>query len=92
MDQIVARELGQQTQLASLELALESTRLRRHRATPGYSCAYTNTISWRSADDAAADGEQSARGVRAAVRRQRQHRSGGAAARACAGTAASSTR
>ena len=35
-------------------------------ATPRYSCAYMNTISWTVADDAAADGDQSARGVRAA--------------------------
>ena len=91
MDQIAAQELGKETQLASLELALEADDL-AGACDVGYSCAYTNTISWRNADDAAADGEQSARGVRAAVRRRRQHRSGGAAGAASRRTAASSTR
>ncbi len=46
-DQIVARQLGQETQLASLELALESVELLG--ACDGtYACAYTNTISWRT--------------------------------------------
>ena len=37
----------------------------------GYSCVYMNTLAWTLADDAAADREQSARGVRAPVRRRR---------------------
>src|SRR5262249_38335351 len=46
MDQIVAREFGRQTQLASLELALDG-------GVAGvcdgpFSCDLTNTISWRS--------------------------------------------
>ena len=44
-DQIAARELGKQTQLASLELGLESPSLAGD-CDSGYSCAYTNTISW----------------------------------------------
>ena len=48
MDQQVARALGQHTQLASLELALESGD-DVGTCGAGYTCAYTNTISWRSA-------------------------------------------
>jgi hypothetical protein len=47
LDQIAARELGKQTQLASLELALDSTET-LGACEPGYSCAYTNTLSWRT--------------------------------------------
>lgn len=47
MDQIAARALGQETQLASLELSLES-RESIGSCDPGYSCAYANTLSWRS--------------------------------------------
>src|SRR5262245_22120381 len=47
MDQIAAGTLGQETQLASLELALESVEL-LGACDAGYSCAYANTIAWRS--------------------------------------------
>jgi hypothetical protein len=47
MDQIAARQLGRETQLASLELGLESSELMGSCDT-GYSCAYQGTISWRS--------------------------------------------
>ena len=50
-----------------------------------------NTIAWRNADHAAADRERSARGVRAAVRHQRQHRSGRAARAHRSAITASST-
>jgi hypothetical protein len=46
IDQILAKQLGKQTQLASLELSLESTES-AGACDPGYSCAYTSTISWR---------------------------------------------
>jgi hypothetical protein len=46
-DQIAARELGKNTQLASLELGLEGPSL-AGGCDSGYSCAYTNTVSWRS--------------------------------------------
>lgn len=46
-DQIAARELGKQTQLASLEVSLAEPTL-AGGCDSGYSCAYTNTISWRS--------------------------------------------
>jgi hypothetical protein len=46
-DQIAARQFGQVTQLASLELALESVELLG--ACDGtYACAYSNTIAWRT--------------------------------------------
>jgi hypothetical protein len=48
MDQIAARELGKQTQLASLELAIDSVEV-LGACDQGYSCAYTNTIAWRNA-------------------------------------------
>jgi len=47
MDQIAAKALGAETQLASLELALESVEL-LGACDSGYSCAYANTIAWRS--------------------------------------------
>jgi len=47
-DQIAARELGKQTQFASLELGIEEPSF-AGGCDSGYSCAYTNTISWRSA-------------------------------------------
>ncbi len=47
-DQIAAKVLGQHTQFASLELGVESNQLAGSCDT-GYSCAYTNTISWRGA-------------------------------------------
>ncbi len=47
MDQIAANEFKTQTQLASLELALEPVDL-VGSCDIGYSCAYTGTVSWRS--------------------------------------------
>jgi hypothetical protein len=46
MDQIAAQVLGQETQLASLELCLESED-RAGSCDPGYSCVYANTLCWR---------------------------------------------
>ena len=46
-DQIAARELGKQTQLASLEISLEEPGL-AGACDQNYSCAYTNTVSWKS--------------------------------------------
>jgi hypothetical protein len=45
-DQLAARECGKATQLASLELGLEGPSL-AGGCDSGYSCAYTNTVSWR---------------------------------------------
>jgi len=49
VDQILANELGRQTQLASLELAIESSDT-AGACDVGFACAYTNTISWKSAN------------------------------------------
>ena len=48
MDQIAAREMGASTQLASLELAIESGET-AGACDVGFACAYTNTISWLGA-------------------------------------------
>jgi hypothetical protein len=47
MDQIAAREFEKQTQLASLELGIESNAM-LGSCDGGSSCAYTNTIAWRT--------------------------------------------
>jgi len=47
VDQLLARELGQHTQLSSLEMGLESVDS-SSTCSLGYSCAYTSTISWRT--------------------------------------------
>jgi Protein of unknown function (DUF1552) len=46
-DQIAAQEFGKVTQLGSLEIGLEEPTLAGNCDT-GYSCAYTNTVSWRT--------------------------------------------
>jgi len=45
IDQIAARELGQHTELASLELSLETTEF-AGACDAGFSCAYTTTLCW----------------------------------------------
>ena len=47
MDQVVANHIGQSTPLASLEVGLETPSL-LGSCDVGYSCTYTNTLSWRS--------------------------------------------
>ena len=47
IDQLAARELGKETQLASLELAIDSVEV-LGACDQGYSCAYSNTIAWRN--------------------------------------------
>ncbi len=47
MDQVAARVLGTETQLASLEISLDSKEP-VGACDPGYSCAYANTLCWRS--------------------------------------------
>ena len=47
MDQIAAREMSKETQLASLELGIESNAM-LGSCDGGASCAYTNTIAWRT--------------------------------------------
>jgi hypothetical protein len=48
LDQVAAQTLGKETQLASLELALDSVEV-LGACDAGYSCAYANTIAWRTA-------------------------------------------
>lgn len=46
-DQIAARALGRKTQFSSLEIGVEAPSL-AGGCDSGYSCAYTNTVSWSS--------------------------------------------
>jgi hypothetical protein len=46
MDQVAARELSKETQLTSLELCIESNAMLG--SCDAASCAYTNTIAWRT--------------------------------------------
>ncbi len=50
VDQIAAQELGKDTPLRSLEMAMEQVFLIGN-CDNGYSCAYTNSISWRTPTD-----------------------------------------
>ena len=47
MDQLAAQVLGKETQLASLEISLDSIEALGACET-GYSCVYANTITWRT--------------------------------------------
>ena len=47
MDQLIASHFGRVTQLNSLEISLDG-RDWAGSCDPGYSCAYTNTIAWRT--------------------------------------------
>src|SRR5207237_1221071 len=47
LDQIVAKEFGKHTQLASLEAGLDSAGI-LGACEKGWSCAYVNTLCWRS--------------------------------------------
>ena len=49
MDQLAARELKADTQLASLELSLEANEL-VGQCEDGYGCAYSATLAWRNAN------------------------------------------
>jgi len=46
IDQIIARKIGQETLLPSLQLALEDPGANSSNCGEGYSCTYSNTISW----------------------------------------------
>ncbi|MEO8256654.1 MAG: DUF1552 domain-containing protein [Acidobacteriota bacterium] len=48
IDQIIARQIGQDSLFPSLEVATENFTGYIGACTPGYSCAYMNTISWTS--------------------------------------------
>ena len=48
IDQVVAQKIGQDAPLPSIELATEDFSGYVGGCSPGFSCAYMNTISWRS--------------------------------------------
>lgn len=48
IDQLIARRIGQETLLPSLQLAVEDPGANSSNCGEGYSCVYTNTISWQS--------------------------------------------
>src|ERR1700685_2384754 len=48
IDQVVAQQIGQDTPLPSMELATEDFTGYVGGCSPGFSCAYMNTISWSS--------------------------------------------
>jgi hypothetical protein len=46
IDQIIARHIGQDTLLPSLQLSVEDPNASSNNCGEGYSCSYTNSISW----------------------------------------------
>ncbi len=48
IDQLIAQKIGQETLLPSLQLALEDPGANSSNCGEGYSCAYTNSVSWSS--------------------------------------------
>jgi hypothetical protein len=50
IDQIIAQQIGKTTLLPSLQLGLEDPGSNSTNCGEGYSCIYTNTISWQAAN------------------------------------------
>ena len=48
IDQVLAKEIGKSTLLPSLQLGLEDPGANSTNCGEGYSCVYTNTISWQT--------------------------------------------
>jgi uncharacterized protein DUF1552 len=48
LDQVVAKQIGQETTFPSIELATEDFSGLIGDCAPGFSCAYMNTLSWQS--------------------------------------------
>src|SRR5262252_9577186 len=48
IDQFIAQKIGQETLVPSLQLAIEDPGANSSNCGEGYSCAYTNSISWAS--------------------------------------------
>jgi uncharacterized protein DUF1552 len=48
LDQMIAQKIGQSTLLSSLQLGLEDPGANSTNCGEGYSCVYTNTISWQT--------------------------------------------
>ncbi len=59
IDQMAAQKIGQETPLPSLELATEDFSGLVGSCDVGFSCAYMNTISWRTPTTPLPDGNQS---------------------------------
>src|SRR5216110_3533960 len=51
IDQVIADKIGQENLLPSLQLAVEDPNSSSSNCGEGYSCSYTNTVSWRSGRD-----------------------------------------
>jgi hypothetical protein len=51
IDQLIADKIGQENLLPSLQLAVEDPNSSSSNCGEGYSCSYTNTISWRAGLD-----------------------------------------
>jgi len=49
IDQVIAQKIGQENLLPSLQLAVEDPNSSSSNCGEGYSCSYTNSISWNSA-------------------------------------------
>ena len=49
IDQVIARKIGQDTLLPSLQLAVEDPNSSSSNCGEGYSCSYTNSLSWPTA-------------------------------------------
>ncbi len=50
VDQVIAQRIGRESLLPSLQLAVEDPGANSSNCGEGYSCVYTNTISWQSAN------------------------------------------
>jgi hypothetical protein len=48
VDQVIAQKIGQETLLPSVQLAVEDPGANASNCGEGYSCVYTNTISWQT--------------------------------------------
>src|SRR6266850_6100173 len=51
IDQVIADKIGQENLLPSLQLAVEDPNSSSSNCGEGYSCSYTNSISWRGGHD-----------------------------------------
>ena len=51
IDQMIAQKIGQDTLMPSMQLAVEDPGANSSNCGEGYSCVYTNTISWSSPTD-----------------------------------------
>ena len=77
MDQIAASQLEGRRRFASLELGCEEG-IQGGNCDNGYSCAYSNSLSWRTQNTPEPSGDPAARGLRATVRRGRRRKRSGA--------------